>query len=206
MSAFARVLLIVLTMAGMPAAKAACIVGDSPKDSPADPPAHAGRCNAPEPLDGRVTTEQLDAIMKWITQRFELLPPSADLPAIVFESPAGLSRMRHGGFVPHPSNQSAPNAPHRSGRGDILAVYNDARRTIYLSDEWTGKTDADLSVLVHEMVHHLQNVAGLRYSCAGEREHIAYRAQSAWLLQSGKSLQSEFQLDGFSLMMHSSCL
>jgi hypothetical protein len=42
---------------------------------------------------------------------------------------------------------------------DTVAIYVDPERTIYLSNEWTGSGIAYLSVLVHEMVHHLQNLA-----------------------------------------------
>jgi hypothetical protein len=197
MSPYARVLLMVLTAMTVPPAEAACVIQDG---LPA-----AGRCNAPEPPDGRVTARQLDEIMQWIAQRFEL-PVSAERPAVVFEAPADLARVRYGGFVTHASSQSEPGGEHRSGRGDLLAVYNDAKRIIHLSDDWTGTSEADLSVLVHEMVHHLQNMAGLKYNCAGDREKLAYRAQSAWLLQSGRSLESEFGLDRLSLIVHSNCM
>src|SRR6266436_1020947 len=45
-----------------------------------------------------------------------------------------------------------------SAPGDTLAVYHDATQTIYLSQGWSGNTPAELSVLVHEMIHHFQNV------------------------------------------------
>ena len=35
----------------------------------------------------------------------------------------------------------------------MRSLYNIASRTIYLSPEWNGRTPAELSVLVHEMVH-----------------------------------------------------
>jgi hypothetical protein len=112
--------------------------------------------------------------------------------------------MRQGGFASQ--GDLRPRIERQPGQGDILALYDDAKRTIFLPDDWTGATDAGLSVLVHELVHHLQNVAGLKYNCAGDREKLAYQAQSAWLRQSGKSLESEFALDGLSLIVHSNCL
>ena len=59
---------------------------------------------------------------------------------------------------------------HAAQAREVVAVYHDATRTIFLSDAWTGASPADLSVLVHEMVHHLQNLAGLRYECPAARE------------------------------------
>lgn len=203
MYAYPRALLIVLTMTGMPAAEAACVLnGDA---AAAGSPSVLDRCNAPEPSDGRVLARQLDEIMRWIAERFDL-PQAAERPAIVFEAPADLDRMRNGGFLNRPASQRAPNAEHRSAQGNVLALYNDVRRTIHLSEHWSGEIDEDMSVLVHEMVHHLQNMAGLRYGCAGERERLAYRAQAAWLRQFGKSLESEFGLDGLSVIVHSNCM
>lgn len=205
MCAYARVLLIVLAVTTVPVAEAACIAEHGTAEARAGTPRLADRCNAPEPPDGRVTAQQLDAIMQWIAERFEL-PKSIERPAIVLEDPAALTRMRNGGFVTGPASQNATGVEYRSDRGEVLAVYDDARRTIHLSDHWTGETEAELSVLVHEMVHHLQNIAGMKYNCAGDREKLAYQAQSAWLRQFGKSLESEFGLDGFSVIVHSNCL
>jgi hypothetical protein len=46
-----------------------------------------------------------------------------------------------------------------STRREAVAVYDDLTKTIFLPHSWKGETPADLSVLVHEMVHHLQNNA-----------------------------------------------
>ena len=60
---------------------------------------------------------------------------------------------------------TAGRQPRRPGdarcRAETVAVYDDATRTIYLAEGWSGATRAELSVLVHEMVHHLQSRAQL---------------------------------------------
>ena len=94
----------------------------------------------------------------------------------------------------------------QSGNLDTVAIYVDAERAIYLSTAWTGNSPADLSVLVHEMVHHLQNLAGEKFECPQEREKIAYAAQERWLLRFGRSLEADFELDGFSLLAKTRCL
>ena len=164
----------------------------------------ADRCNAPEPADGRISADQIDAIIEWLAAHFGL-PRSAERPAIVFESPARLTAMYLNGFavrdrLPRRQSEAKTLLP------DIVALYNDARGTIYLSEDWTGESEAQMSVLVHEMVHHLQSVAGLKYNCPGEREKLAYQAQSAWLNRSGRSLESEFEIDGLTLLVHSNCM
>jgi hypothetical protein len=88
---------------------------------------------------------------------------------------------------------------------DIVGVYNDQTRTIFLSNNWAGSTPAELSVLVHEMVHHIQNEAGIKYECPAERERLAYEAQEKWLGLFGRSLQSEFGINGLALLVSTSC-
>ena len=58
---------------------------------------------------------------------------------------------------------------------------------------------AELSVLVHEMVHHLQAASDMRFACPAEREVLAYRAQGAWLGLFGESLESAFGIDAATL-------
>jgi len=90
-------------------------------------------------------------------------------------------------------------------RRDVVALYDDQTKTIYLWDKWTGSRPAELSVLVHEMVHHLQNEAGTSYECAAEREKLAYEVQDKWLGLFGRNLESEFEINGLALLISTSC-
>ncbi|HVI62197.1 MAG TPA: DUF6647 family protein [Bradyrhizobium sp.] len=60
-------------------------------------------------------------------------------------------------------------------------------------------------MLVHEVVHHFQNVLGLKYECPQEREKLAYIAQDRWLGLFGHSLTGDFALDPFSLFIKTTC-
>lgn len=62
-----------------------------------------------------------------------------------------------------------------------------------------------VSILVHEMVHHFQNVLALKHECPQERERLAYWAQERWLELFGHSLESDLALDGFSLLAKTRC-
>jgi hypothetical protein len=62
-----------------------------------------------------------------------------------------------------------------------------------------------MSVLVHEVVHHLQHAGKLPFACPQEREQLAYRAQERWLQRFDLSLASEFGTDGFTLLVRSNC-
>jgi hypothetical protein len=138
--------------------------------------------------------EMLAAIGDWLaTERG--LPEVSELPRIEFDSPERLLAMRLGGA---PSAGGGPTP-------DLTALYHDAERTIRLPQGWTGATPAEVSILVHEMVHHVQNVAGLRYDCPEARERPAFAAQEAWLAQSGGDLASVFGIDPLTLLVRTRC-
>ena len=133
----------------------------------------------------------LDTITLWLAANFNL-PTPVKTPALVNVPDAELVAMRYG-----PGASVTP--------GMVVAVYDDLGGTIYVSESWTGRTPAELSVLVHEMVHHLQQVADMRFACPNEREVLAYRAQEAWLGLFGESLQSAFGIDPATLLVGTVC-
>src|SRR5262245_12235420 len=102
-------------------------------------------------------------IIAWLSSNFDL-PATYEHPSVQLVSSQHLVAMRYGAIA-------------SAGGSQPLALYHDSSRTIYLSDNWTGATPAELSVLVHEVVHHLQNVGKLTYQCAAAREALAYAAQ-----------------------------
>ena len=76
-----------------------------------------------------------------------------------------------------------------------MGAYDDAVNTIYLPEGWTGRTPAEISILVHQMVYHVQNLAGLTYECSWERERLAYSAQEKWLRLHESNLWESFGID-----------
>jgi Domain of unknown function (DUF6647) len=133
----------------------------------------------------------LTAIEAWLAFQFDL-PGIERHPRVELADPARIAALRGGGVE-------------ASSQRDVVAVYSDATQTIYLPEGWTGRSPAELSVLVHELVHHVQNVAGLKYACPQEREKLAYEAQERWLGLFGHSLERDFELDGFSLLVKTRC-
>ncbi len=142
-----------------------------------------------------INEDRLTRLMDWIARRFDL-PPTQDYPRIVFATPDTVAAMRYRGLALVDAKVAARRT---------VAIYSDAERTIYLPDSWDG-SPAAMSVLVHELVHHMQNVADMRFNCLAERENIAYRAQSAWLIQNGTSLEDEFNIDAFSVLVKTNCM
>jgi hypothetical protein len=146
----------------------------------------------------------LTAIETWVSSQFDL-PAIHEHPRVEFALPAKITSLRFRGLLSDPGAQVAPNDRASSAQHDTVAVYYDATRTIYLPEGWTGGTPAELSVLVHEVVHHFQNVLRLKYECPQEREKLAYIAQDRWLALFGQSLESDFHIDAFSLLVKTRC-
>ena len=63
----------------------------------------------------------------------------------------------------------------------LHGMYNRENDTIYLPDDWDRRDPWDLSVLVHEMVHYLQDMNNMTFTCAGEMEKMAWPIQQFYL-------------------------
>jgi hypothetical protein len=151
--------------------------------------------------DGAIRQDLVAAIGSWLSVQFSL-PPIEYQPVIKLVPAQTIVTVRYP-LLAHrgPSNDySTPLS-----RQDTVAVYNDTTQTIYLAEDWNGSTPAEQSILVHEMVHHFQNMLGLRYECGQAREELAYRAQESWLGLFGHDLATDFELDPFSLLVKTKC-
>lgn len=141
----------------------------------------------------------LTAIALWLSINFPL-PANLNHPGIKFVSEAEM-------IAPLNKNQLRRSDVSASEiSSDIVSLYSNESKTIFLLDGWTGKTPAELSILVHEMVHHLQNVGQLKFACPEEREELAYKAQESWLHLFGHDLEHDFQMDPFTILVKSKCL
>jgi hypothetical protein len=157
------------------------------------------------PRAGAVLVAQslFEEVVSWICENFDL-PITQNRPNIRFATKAELTLMRildrtqWDGFVPNKTESSAER--------HVVAVYDTQSQTIYLPENWSGKSAADQSILVHEMVHHLQKLAGMRFECPAAREKVAYLAQDKWLERFGLSLEREFELDMFTVVVSSACM
>lgn len=151
--------------------------------------------------------EMLAEIAAWISRNFGM-PASGSLPRVEIVSPQRFIAVRYRGFRGglQADAQSAPDDLRLAEyMRDVVALYEDSSQTIYLREGWSGTTPADVSLLVHEMVHHLQNVAGLKYECPQAREKAAYAAQREWLAAFGRDFFAEFETDPVTLMLRTTC-
>lgn len=153
---------------------------------------------------GRPNHDLMRAIAAWISLEFDV-PGSARLPQVVQASEDQMISLRYRASDPdRPVDPAVRNARPEVGH-EIVALYDDRARTIYLNGDWSGRTPAEISILVHETVHHLQNLAGLKFACAGEREKTAYRAQARFLDLFQQSLETEFGIDPMTLLVRTNC-
>jgi hypothetical protein len=146
----------------------------------------------------------LTEIVTWLSQNFGL-PASDKLPKIELLAPARIAATYYRGLLGEQRTVAINNRAMPDGGSEIMAVYEPTLETIYLPEGWRGTTPAEMSVLVHELVHHLQNRAQLKFTCAEERERVAYAAQARWLEQFGRSLFSEFETDPMTLIIRTNC-
>lgn len=87
----------------------------------------------------------------------------------------------------------------------VHALYAHHEAKIYLSSHVDLSTIQGASVLLHELVHHYQNVSGAMdgYNCARESERLAYETQRVYLERNQVELMPE--LDNFNIVMRSLC-
>ena len=142
----------------------------------------------------------LTAIVVWLSANYDL-PSSFEHPRVEFVSAKEMNSHFFEGIAREPHAAILLNQP----EVDVVSLYSNEAKTIYLLDGWKGKTPGELSMLVHEMVHHLQNVVQLKFACSQEREKVAYKAQDGWLGLFGSELMREFQIDPFSLHVKTTC-
>jgi hypothetical protein len=144
----------------------------------------------------------LAVIATWLSMNFGLLQ-TQEFPTVELVSPARIAALRAGGLASGTLNVGQIDTPVILS---VVAVYEDRTRTIYLPEGWTAKSPAEVSVLVHEMVHHLQAVAAAKFECPAAREKLAYAAQNAWLKLFGSDLEQQFEIDPMTLLVRTNCL
>lgn len=142
-------------------------------------------------------------IEEWLASNFEL-PRAAEYPKVEYADAPRIVALRYNGLTVA-SSDATGSIPRAVLERTTVAVYVDAERTIYLPDEWSGRSPADLSVLVHEMVHHMQNLGGIRYECPRQREKLAYAAQNKFLQLFGRDLEGEFEINPLAVLVSSTC-
>jgi hypothetical protein len=158
------------------------------------------------PADGYVERSPLDrydsadrlltSLVTWISENFDIAVDYR-YPRIMPSSSVAMTNLLYRRQLEGRLTEMSifTNEGQLDQRRGAVALYDYRKKTIYLHSGWTGRTQADLSILVREMIHHFQNLAQITYTCFQEREKLPYQAQEKWLNLFGLSLLSEFGLD-----------
>lgn len=120
------------------------------EQQPAVRPIDAGE---PRAIDIRLVDPPLNEIAQWLSVNFDL-PYVEDPPRVQRVPSAQLYRLRYKGLLPPLASRAIGGeqaTPLPDYRRELVAVYDDSARTIYLREEWTGATVTEQSVVVHEM-------------------------------------------------------
>ena len=107
-----------------------------------------------------------------------------------------------------PKEQMSEHAFGRSWRAgdDIRAFYDADRSTVYLLDNWKSADLRSRSVLVHELVHHVQFFNRLSFECSATRERQAYELTAKWLrLQGVADPYAVMDTDEYTITAMSAC-
>ena len=135
--------------------------------------------------------ELVIGLMLWIsTMTGWAVPP---VPEVLYSDGVNLKHMLYG--CDNPRTEEATEICSRIGEIDIIGtrkdttmgLYDHEKKIVYLNHtlKKQNKVIHD-SVLLHELIHHMQFHNKVKFRCLGELEEIAYMLQDKWLQKKGK--------------------
>ena len=115
--------------------------------------------------------QRVDALVRWIAANSGYAAELKQTPRFVFLTPEAI---RH-------SFSGSSSMGYADQTSAVQAAQT--RGTIYLPESFAlGRDDY---ILVHELVHHLQDESGKRFACLAAREREAYVIQTKFVQETG---------------------
>lgn len=149
-------------------------------------PAHAAEPQHPLAWrDADTLPELVSRLDDWLDGRTDL-PRRGATPMIRMVSAAEAAFLR------------GAHVRHHGGR--TRGLYDPETAVIHLVRPWSARDPYDVSVLLHELVHHRQAVSGHWY-CPGAQELPAYRLQRDWL----GGMEMKPDVNWIAVVMEASC-
>ena len=111
--------------------------------------------------------EILTALMIWLGAN-TAYNTNHDIPEVIFLSQSEMEEIFYQGQTKMPNT--------------IHGLYDKESDTIILPDTWDRRKPWDLGVLLHEMVHYLQDQNEYKFACIAEMEKEAWPVQKRYLL------------------------
>lgn len=128
-----------------------------------------GRAEREDGPSAKISTETVRNYINWIIQQTGW--PAANIPPI---KTASFARLRELSGLSSDAEWIQP-----------AAFYSKSEHLMYLADSWNKDDLIDQSILVHELVHHLQMEDHIQLACWGRYEAQAYELQIQWLRTQG---------------------
>lgn len=122
-------------------------------------------------------SSMVDPFITWIADQTDLKAPEP--PLIVLLPYEQMTKMYFGDMQ-------------TSGSFQLRGFYDSRTTTIYLPNTWDPNDLRDQSILLHELVHHVQRSNHVRAPCPTALEQQALDLQAAWLSDQGVSEPYEF--------------
>jgi len=110
--------------------------------------------------------EILTALMIWLGANTPF-NTNHDIPNILFVTQDQMEEMFYKG------DNKMPNTLH--------GLYDKESDTIILSEKWDRRKPWDMGVLLHEMIHYLQDQNKMKFNCTAEMEKDAWPIQQFYL-------------------------
>lgn len=133
--------------------------------------------------------EILTAVMIWLGAN-TTLDTNHDIPKVLFLSQSQMEEL----YYPDGEKDKSPNQLH--------GLYDKESDTIILPESWDRRDAWDMGVLVHEMVHYLQDINQIKFNCMAEMERDAWPIQQKYLKQQH---DYDWEYDGLWYMVISTC-
>jgi hypothetical protein len=130
-------------------------------------------------------------LITWIVARTEWVVKEP--PTICFVTSAQLDEMAYG---------REANSSHLY----VNALYAYESHIVYLSANWNPNDLHDRSILLHELIHHLQALNDVKAPCLAANERPTFEMQLEWLREQGIQDPYKFlDIDEFTIALISQC-
>lgn len=131
--------------------------------------------------------EILTALMIWIGANTSY-DTNHDIPEVLFLPQEKMEHLYYNG-----ENQMS---------NTLHGLYDKDANKIILPDTWDRRKPWDMGVLVHEMIHYLQDQNNYQFSCPAEMERDSWPIQQKYLLEEHNY---EWEYDGLWYTVISTC-
>ena len=116
-----------------------------------------------EPVSDTELDVMVRGALEWITLNTEYA--TVDPPDIVFVDQAEAAKAED-----YFKGKGGWTAWFRGAGYEFVGLYDLTTKTVYIPDDWFGHKPGDWGVLVHELVHYVQDEADKKFECAEDQE------------------------------------